>query len=88
MHTANIKIREYLQEVKNNGKSFNFLAQKVVGVTYRGWSFTRGSNCKALSLSGLAVTHGGLTVLPGANIGCLPLTQTTWVEILFINKKL
>ena len=58
MHTVNIKIREYLQEVKNNGKSFNFLAQKVVAVTYRGCSFTRGSNCNVSSLSGLAVAYG------------------------------
>ena len=24
-------------------------AQKLVAVAYRGWSFTRGSNCKALT---------------------------------------
>ena len=39
----------HLQEVKNNGKSLNFRAQKVVAVTYRRWLFTRGSNCKALT---------------------------------------
>ena len=38
-----------LQEVKNNRKSLNFQAQKVVAVAYRSWSFTRGSNCKALT---------------------------------------
>ena len=38
-----------LQEVKNDRKSLNFQAQKVVGVAYRRWSFTRGSNCKALT---------------------------------------
>ena len=58
MHTVNIKIREYLQEVKNKGKSFKFLAQKAVMVAYRRWSFTRGSNCNASSLSGLAVAYG------------------------------
>ena len=38
-----------LQEVKNDRKSLNFQAQKVVEVAYRRWSFTRGSNCKALT---------------------------------------
>ena len=38
-----------LLELKNNGKSLNFQAQKVSAVTYKRWSFTRGSNCKALS---------------------------------------
>ena len=39
-----------LQELKNNRKSLNFQAQKVVAVAYRRWSFTRGSNCKALTV--------------------------------------
>ena len=30
-------------------KSLNFQAQKVVAVAYRRWSFSRGSNCKALT---------------------------------------
>ena len=51
-----------LQELKNNGKSLNFQAQKVSAVTYKRWSFTRGSNCKALS--GKVLVHefwiGGL----------------------------
>ena len=38
-----------LLELKNNGKSLNFQAQKVVVVGYRRWSFTRDSNCKALT---------------------------------------
>ena len=38
-----------LLELKNNGKSLNFPAQKVVAVVYERWSFTRGSNCKALT---------------------------------------
>ena len=38
-----------LQELKNNRKSLNFQAQKVVAVAYMRWSFTRGSNCKALT---------------------------------------
>ena len=38
-----------LLELKNNGKSLNFQAQKVVAVAYKRWSFTRGSNCKALT---------------------------------------
>ena len=51
-----------LLELKNNGKSLNFQAQKVSAVTYKRWSFTRGSNCKALS--GKVLVHefwiGGL----------------------------
>ena len=43
-----------LLELKNNGKSLNFQAQKVSAVTYKRWSFTRGSNCKALSEKVLA----------------------------------
>ena len=43
------RLSGHLQEVKNNGKSLNRQAQKVVAVTYRSWSFNRGSiNCKAL----------------------------------------
>ena len=38
-----------LQELKNSRKSLNFQAQKVVAVAYRRWSFTIGSNCKALT---------------------------------------
>ena len=38
-----------LQELKNNIKSLNFQAQKVVAVAYMRWSFTRVSNCKALT---------------------------------------
>ena len=61
-----------LQELKNNRKSLNFQAQKVVAVAYRRWSFTRGSNCKALTGKILVfwiggrlwevVAHGGSTV--------------------------
>ena len=50
----------------------NRQAQKVVAVAYRRWSFTRGSNCKALTgkilvfcISGRLqelVVHGGSTV--------------------------
>ena len=39
-----------LLELKNNRKSLNFLAQKVVAVGFKRWSFTRGSNCKALTV--------------------------------------
>ena len=62
-----------LQEVQNNGKSLNFQSQKVVVVAYRRWSFTRGSNCKALTGKMLVfwiggslrevVAHGGSTVM-------------------------
>ena len=60
-----------LQGVKNNGKSLNFCAQKVVAVAYRSWSFTRGSNFKT-DWGNFGVwevdayerwSHGGLTVL-------------------------
>ena len=51
-----------LLELKNDGKSLNFPAQKVVAVVYKRWSFTRGSNCKALT--GKVLVHefwiGGL----------------------------
>ena len=49
-------------ELKNNEKSLNFPAQKVVAVVYKRWSFTRGSNWKALT--GKVLVHefwiGGL----------------------------
>ena len=61
-----------LQELKNNRKSLNFQAQKVVAVAYRRWSFTRGSTSKALTgkvflfwIGGRlweVVAHGGSTV--------------------------
>ena len=51
-----------LLELKNNGKSLNFQAHKVVAVAYKRWSFTRGSICKALT--GKVLVHefwiGGL----------------------------
>ena len=37
----------------------NHQAQKVVAVAYRRWSFTRGSNCKALTGKVLLVWIGG-----------------------------
>ena len=48
-----------LQELKNNRKSLNFQAQKVVAVAYRRWSFTIGSNCKALTGKILVFRIGG-----------------------------
>ena len=74
-----------LLELKNNGKSLNFQAQKVVAVAYKRWSFTRGSNCKALTgkvlvhefwIGGLlweVVPHGGSTV-PSTDVIQLTLT--------------
>ena len=72
-----------LQELKNNGKSLNFQAQKVVAVAYGRWSFTRGSNCKALTRKVLVfwtggllwevVAHGGSTV-PSTDVIHLTLT--------------
>ena len=51
-----------LQQLKNNRKSLNFQAQKVVAVARRRWSFTRGSTCKALTgkvfVLELAVVYG------------------------------
>ena len=75
----------HLLELKNNGKSLNFQAQKVVAVAYKRWSFTRGSNCKALTgkvfmhefwIGGLlweVVPHGGSTV-PSTDVIQLTLT--------------
>ena len=50
-----------LQELKNNRKSLNFQAQKVVAVAvaYRRWSFTIGSNRKALTGKILVFRIGG-----------------------------
>ena len=74
-----------LLKLKNNGKSLNFQAQKVVAVAYKRWSFTRGSNCKALTgkvlvhefwIAGLlweVVPHGGSTV-PSTDV--IQLTST------------
>ena len=45
-----------LQEVKNNRK---FQAKKVVTVAYRRWSFTRVSNCEALTGPVLVFRMGG-----------------------------
>ena len=49
-----------LLELKKNGKSLNFQAQKVVAVAYKRWSFTRGSNCKALTGNVFVFWIGGL----------------------------
>ena len=72
-----------LQELKNNGNSLNFQAQKVVAAAYRRWLFARGSNCKALTGNFLVfliggvlwevVEHGGSTV-PSTDIIQLTLT--------------
>ena len=45
-----------LQGVKNNGKSLTVRP----AVAYRRWSFTRGSNCKALSGKIFVFCTGGL----------------------------
>ena len=49
-----------LLELKDNGKSLNFQAQKVVAVANKRWSFTRGSSCKALTGKVLVFLIGGL----------------------------
>ena len=49
-----------LLELTNNGKSLNFQAQKVGENAYKRWSFTRGSNCKALTAKVLVFWIGGL----------------------------
>ena len=63
--------------------SLNFQPQKVVVVAYRRWSFTRSSNCKALTRNVLvfwifdrlwevvlreAFAHGGSTVCIGPEL--------------------
>ena len=42
-------------------KIINRQAQRVVAVAYRKWSFTRGSNCKALTVEILVFPIGGRT---------------------------
>ena len=44
------------KRLKTTGKIIN---QKVVAVAYRRWSFTRGSNCKALTEKVLVFWIGG-----------------------------
>ena len=65
MHTAKIEIRECIQWSLTTGqkpwKIINRQAQKVVAVAYRRWSFTRGSNCKALTGKVLVFWIGGRT---------------------------
>ena len=63
-------------------KIINLQAQKVVAVAYRRWSFTRGSNCKALTGKVLVfwiggrlwevVAHGGSTVFTSVLVGSIP----------------
>ena len=72
----------------------------MFAVAYRNGSFTRGSNCKALSGKQFLVSWIGgrlwAVVAYGRwshmevrlyvrDTGCLPFTQTTWVEIVCIN---
>ena len=60
MHTAHRDQRNASSgEVTNSIKSLNFQAQKVVAVAYRRWSFTRVSNCKALTGKVLVFWIGG-----------------------------
>ena len=53
MHTAKIETREGVKWSLTRGekqwKIIYHQAQKVVTVAYRKWSFTRGSNSKALT---------------------------------------
>ena len=63
MHTANIEIRECVKWSLTIGKKQSKIitrqAQKVVAVACRRWSFTRGSNRKALTGKILAFWIGG-----------------------------
>ena len=64
MHTANIQRSENASVVaykrlKTMENHYSFQAQKVVAVAYRSWSFTRGSNCKALTSKVLKFWIGG-----------------------------
>ena len=72
----------------------------MFAVAYRNGSFTRGSNCKALPGKQFLVSwiggrlwavvaygrwsHMEVRLYVG-DTGCLPFTQTTWVEIVCIN---
>ena len=54
------EIRECIKWLLTTGKKqwkiINSQAQRVVMVTYRRWSFTRGSNCKALTRENCGVS--------------------------------
>ena len=81
MHTAKIEIRECVKWSLTM-KIINLQAQKVVAVAYRRWSFTRGSNCKALTGKVLVfwiggrlwevVAHEGSTVFTSVSGGSSP----------------
>ena len=64
MYTAKIDIMQRIGQVvaykrlKTTVKSLNWQAQKVVAVVHRRWSFTRDSNCKALTGNVLMVWLG------------------------------
>ena len=64
MHTAKIDIMQRMGQVvahkrlKTTGNSLNWQAQKVVAVAHMRWSFTRDSNCKALTGKVLMVWLG------------------------------
>ena len=54
MHTANIEIEQYVREsltkdFKKRGNHSKPSAPKRDAVAYRNWSFSRGSNCYALT---------------------------------------
>ena len=70
-----------LQEVKNNGRLLNHQPRNAATVAYRRWSFTRGSNCKALTMRTLVFSIGGcfLKVVPhGSSTVLLPGYFVAW----------
>ena len=48
-----------LQEVKNIGRLLNHKPRNAATVAYRRWSFTRGFNCKVLTVRTLVFSIGG-----------------------------
>ena len=68
----------------------NRQAQKVVAVAYRRWSFTRGSNCKALTGKILVFCIGGRLqelVVHGGSIVSRSLTEKWATKIAWENSR-
>ena len=68
----------------------NRQAQKVVAVAYRRWSFTRGSNCKALTGKILVFCIGGRLqelVVHGGSIVSRNLTEKWATKIAWENSR-
>ena len=97
VHTANIEIRECVkwslkQELKNNGKSLNFWAQKVVMVAHRRWeSFSvldrRSLTCMGGGRLWEVDGYGSLTVVRLIS-SCLEQTSLPIKDSLYGQRKI